>query len=107
MIDRVDNETKKARLLLSQSNSKESEGNNTSQRGTFESAHGKYVHVVAANKQLERIQIPKFSGGKMNISRGGQRFPDRCVDETNLSVQFKMLLLESCLEGEASETVKD
>ena len=76
MIDRVDNETKKARLLLSQSNSKESEGNNTSQRGTFESAHGKYVHVVAANKQLERIRIPKFSGGKMNISRGGQRFPD-------------------------------
>ena len=29
MIDRVDNETKEARLFLSQSNSKESEGNNT------------------------------------------------------------------------------
>ena len=33
MIDRVDNETKEARLFLSQSNSKESEGNNTSQIG--------------------------------------------------------------------------
>ena len=41
MIDRVDNETKKARLFLSQDNSKESEGNNTSQSGTFESAHEK------------------------------------------------------------------
>ncbi|CAH3014141.1 unnamed protein product [Porites evermanni] len=33
MIDHVDNETKEARLFLSQSNSKESEGNNTSQIG--------------------------------------------------------------------------
>ena len=38
IIDRVDDETKKARLFLSQSNSKESEGNNTSKIGTFESA---------------------------------------------------------------------
>ena len=75
MIDRVDNETKKARLFLSQGNSKESEGNNMSQSGTFKSAHGKFVHVVDANKQLERIRIPKFLGGKKNISRGGSRFP--------------------------------
>ena len=64
MIDRVDNETKEARLFLSQSNSKESEGNNTSQIGTFDSAHGKDSHVVDANKQLKRIRIPKFSGDK-------------------------------------------
>ena len=64
MIDGVDNETKEARLFLSQSNSKESEGNNTSQIGTFDSAHGKDSHVVDANKQLERIRIPKFSGDK-------------------------------------------
>ena len=56
MIDHVDNETKEAQLLLSQSNSKESEGNNTSQGETFESAHGKDGHVVDANKQLEWIQ---------------------------------------------------
>lgn len=29
-----------------------------------------------------------------------------CVDETSLSPQFKMLRLESCLEGEAAETVR-
>ena len=28
------------------------------------------------------------------------------MDETNLSAQFEMLWLESCLEGEAAETVK-
>ena len=33
MIDHVDNETKEAQLFLLQSNSKESEGNNTSQIG--------------------------------------------------------------------------
>ena len=64
MIDRVDNETKEAQLFLLQSNSKESEGNNTSQIGKFKSAHSKDGHVVDANKQLERIRIPKFSGGK-------------------------------------------
>ena len=29
------------------------------------------------------------------------------MDESNLSAQFKMLRLESCLVGEATETVKD
>ena len=64
MIDRVDNETKEARLFLSQSNSKESEGNNTSHIGTFDRAHGKDSHVVDANKQLERTRISKFLGDK-------------------------------------------
>ena len=105
MIDRVDNETKEARLFLSQSNSKESEGNNTSQLGTFESAHGKDGHVVDANKQLERIRIPKFSGDKKEYQSWWAAFSS-CVDETNLSAQFKMLRLESCLVGEAAETVK-
>ena len=105
MIDRVDNETKEARLFLSQSNSKESEGNNTSQLGTFESAHGKDGHVVDANKQLERIRIPKFSGDKKEYQSWWAAFSS-CVDETNLSAQFKMLRLESCLARGAAETVK-
>ena len=29
-----------------------------------------------------------------------------CVDKTSLSPQFKMLQLESCLEGKAAETVR-
>ena len=65
MIDRVDNETKEARLFFSQSNSKESEGNNTSQIGTFESAHCKDGHVVDANKQLE--SNPKVFGRQERI----------------------------------------
>ena len=101
----MDNETKEARLFLSQSNSKESEGNNTSQISTFESAHCKDGHVVDANTQLERIRIPKFSGKKKEYQSWWAVFFS-CVDETNLSAQFKMLRLESCLVGEAAETVK-
>ena len=55
MIDHVDNQTEEARLFLLQSNSKESEGNKTSQIATCESAHGKNGHVVDENKQLKQI----------------------------------------------------
>ena len=93
--------TKEARLFLSQSNSKESELKEITHYsiGTFEGAHGKDGHVVDANKQL----IPKFSGDKKEYQSAAF---SSCVDETNLSAQFKMLRLESCLEGEAGETVK-
>ena len=63
MIDRGDNETR-------DNDSKESKGNvnNTIKSGTFESTHGKDGHVVNANKQLERIRIPKFLGDNERIS---------------------------------------
>ena len=67
MIDHVDNETKEAQLFLSQSNSKESEGNNTSQGETFESAHGKDGHVVDANKARADSK-PKIFGRQERIS---------------------------------------
>ena len=102
MIDHVDNQTKEARLFLLQSNSKESEGNKTSQIATCESAHGKNGHVVDANKQLKRIRISKFSGDKKEYQLWWAAFSS-CVDETNLSAQFKMLQLESCLLGEAAK----
>ena len=105
MIDRVDNETKKARLFLSQDNIKESEGNNTSQSGTFESAHGKYVHVVDANKPSRADSNPKVFGRQEEYQSWWAVFSS-CVNETNLSAQFKMLRLESCLNGEAAETMK-
>ena len=105
MIDHVDNQTKEARLFLLQNNSKESEGNKTSQIATCESAHGKNGHVVEANKQLKRIRIPKFSGDKKEYQSWWAAFSS-CVDETNLSAQFKMLRLQSCLAGGAAETVK-
>ena len=108
MVDRVDNETKEARLFLSQSNSKESEENinNTNKSDTFASAHGKDGHVVDANKQLEQIRVPKFLGDKKEYQSWRAAFSN-CMDETNLSAQFKMLQHESCLEGEVAETVKE
>ena len=105
MIDRVDNETKEARLFLSQSNSKESKGNNTSQIGTFEGAHGKDSHVIDANKQLERIRLPKFSGDKKEYQSWWAALSS-CVDETDLSAQFKMLRLESCYSDHAYEALR-
>ena len=105
MIDHVDNQTKEATLFLLQSHNKESKGNKTSQIATCESAHGKNGHVVDTNKQLKRIRIPKFSGDKKEYQLWWAAFSS-CVDETNLSAQFKMLRLESCLAGEAAETVK-
>ena len=61
--------------------------------------------MVDANKQLKRIRIPKFSGDKKEYRSWWAAFPS-CVDETNLSAQFKMLRLQSCLAGGAGETVK-
>ena len=68
--------------------------------GTFRSAHNKDGHLVDANKQLERIRIPKFSGGKKEYQSSWATFSS-CVDETNLSI----LRLESCLVGEEARTV--
>lgn len=62
-------------------------------------------HMADPNKKFKWIQIPKFSGNKMKYSSWWVAF-SRCVDETSLSPQFKMLWLESCLSGEAAATVK-
>ena len=68
-------------------------------------AHGKDGHAVDANKQLERIRIPKFSGDKKEYQSWWAAF-SKGVDQINLSTQFKKLRFESCLEGEVAETVK-
>ena len=54
---------------------------------------------------LERIQILVFSGDKMKYQYWDAAFTS-CVDQAPLSSQFKMLRLESCLRGEATETIK-
>ena len=61
--------------------------------------------MVNPNKQFERIRIRKFSSDKMKYSTWWAAFSS-CLVETSLSPQFKMLCLESCLEGEAAETVR-
>ena len=55
--------------------------------------------------QLERIQIPIFSGNKMDFQCWNAAFTSY-VDMTSLSLQFKMLRLEACLAGEAANTLK-
>ena len=64
---------------------------------------------TAANReihgQLERIRIPIFSGSKMDFQRWNAAFTSY-VDMTSLSPQFKMLRLEACLAGEATNTIK-
>ena len=65
MIDRVDNETKEARLFLSQSNSKESEGNNIA----------KIVTWSTQTNSSSGFESQSFRATRKNISRGGQRAP--------------------------------
>ena len=100
MIDRVDNETKEARLFLSQSNSKGSEENNTSQIGrTWQRwSRGRCKQTARADSNR------KVFGRQERISVWAAFFSG--VDQINLSTQFKMLRFESCLEGEVAETVK-
>ena len=107
IVDRVDSETSGARLFLAKGGAKTSDENFNAKikSGKLESTCAKDGHVVDPNKQLERIQIPKFSGDKMKYSTWWVAFSS-CVDETSLSPQFKMLRLESCLEGEAAEMVR-
>ena len=103
IVDRVDSETRGARLFLAKGAAKSSEGN--SYGGKSDGTSAKDSHVADPNKQLERIRIPKFSGDKMKYSSWWAAFSS-CVDETSVSPQFKMLRLEGCLEGEAAATVK-
>ena len=106
IVDRVDSETRGARLFLVKGVAKSTEGNSSAQSkgGNLDNASAKNSHVADPNKQLEQIRIPKFSGDKMKYSSWWAAFSS-CVDET-LSPQFKMLQLESCLEDEAEATVK-
>lgn len=67
IVDRVDSETRGARFFLAKRVAKSSEGNSNAQSkgGNLDDASAKDSHVADANKQLERIRIPKFSGDKM------------------------------------------
>lgn len=57
------------------------------------------------HQKLERIRIPPFAGDKLKFQRRFATFTS-CADNTNMVPQFKMLRLESCLEGEEAETVE-
>ena len=74
------------------------ENNNTATRNSAQVA-------TTSQAQLERIRIPVFSRNNMDYQKWYAAFTS-CVDLTSLSPQFKMLRLESCLTGEAAETIK-
>ena len=100
-MDHADSETSGARLFLAKGVAKTNNVNSNAKNksGKLESTCAKDGHVVDPNKQLERIRIPEFSGNEMKYLTWWAVFSS-CVDETPLSPQFKMLQLESCLEGE-------
>ena len=77
------------------SSSNQSELNTTSQSGSARKVDG----------HLQRIRIPIFAGDKMKFQQWNAAFTS-CVDKTSMSPQFKMLRLESCLRGEAADTVR-
>jgi hypothetical protein len=66
--------------------------------------HTRNRAATTSQAQLERIRIPVFSGNKMDFQKWHAAFTS-CVDLTSLTPQFKMLRLESCLTGEAAETI--
>jgi len=63
------------------------------------SVNGSDASFAANNRemhgQLERSQIPIFSGNKMDFQRWNVAFTN-CVNMTSISPQFKMLRLEAC-----------
>ena len=79
IVDRVDSETRGARLFLAKGVAKSSEGNSNGGKSDGTIADN---HVADPNKQLERIRIPKFSGDKMKYSSWWAAFSS-CVDETS------------------------
>ena len=101
-IDRVDNELGFSYRKVTATKAKEI----TQARSAHLRAHmAKMVTWSMQKKQLKRIRIPKFSGDKKEYQSWWAAFSS-CVDEINLSAQFKMLQLESSSVGEAAETVK-
>ena len=64
----------------------------------------KSVAMNAANRNLERIQIPKFSGDKSKFDSFWAAF-SAIVDETKEPPKYKMLRLKACREGKATDVI--
>ena len=104
-VDRVDKETNTARSYLA-AQVKISSGSSKQQEPTEVDAHTNTQQGASdPSKQLERIRIPIFSGNKMEFQQWFAAY-STCVDKTSPAPQFKMLRVESCLRGEAAETIK-
>ncbi len=60
--------------------------------------------TVGVDRNLERIQIPKFDGDKSKFESFWAAF-SAIVDETKELSKYKMLRLKACLEGKAAEVI--
>ena len=100
LIDRVHQETSLARSFLA------STGSISSPVITYGTLESESPHGVSndPNKSLE-IKIPIFNGNKLEFQQWFAAF-STCVNKSSLSPPKKMLRLESCLRGEAAETIK-
>ena len=104
MIDRVDNETKEARLFLSQRNSTENKENATTrERAVHLRAHmSRMVMWSMQINSLSGFELQGFRATRKNISRGGQRFPA----VVSMKRIFQLILTCCGSEETAPETVK-
>ena len=108
LTDRIENEASATRRVLTSTKGKSPpvspslSNENSLNSVTITSSKDKSSSGLG---NLERIKIPSFSGNKSEFSHWNATFTS-CVDKTSMTAQFKMLRLESCLAGEALETIK-
>ncbi|XP_068713119.1 uncharacterized protein [Montipora foliosa] len=62
------------------------------------------IPVGQADKNLERIKLPKCNGDKTKFEIFWATF-ESIVDETDEPAKYKMIRLKSCLEGKAEEAI--
>ena len=62
------------------------------------------ISVGQADKNLERIKLPKFNGDKTKFENSWATY-ESFVDETDEPAKYKMIPLKSCLEGKAEEAI--
>ena len=62
------------------------------------------ISVGQVDKNLERIKLPKFNGGKTKFENFWATL-ESIVDESNQPAKYKMISIKSCLEGKAEEAI--
>jgi len=103
IIERIDHEAALGRRALTSSATKSSNQSPQPQVSPEVPVNDKNSSNGFTN--LERIKLPTFNGNKSQFPQWNATFTS-CVDETSMTAQYKMLRLESCLTGEALDTIK-
>ena len=78
----------------------------TTPRPKFTSINSEISHLnLDASRLLTRVSIPKFSGNKNYESWKAAFYA--CVDQSNSTLEFKLLRLRECLQGEALKVIEN